>query len=52
VGVHQGSVLNPSPFIIVMGALSSSFKERLPCERLYADNLVLVALAELSVQAV
>ena len=43
VGVHQGSVLSPLLFIIVMQALSNNFKAGLPWELLYADDLILVA---------
>ena len=44
VGVHQGSVLSPLLFIIVMEALSRTFSDRgLPWELLYADDLVLLA---------
>ena len=43
VGVHQGSVLSPLLFIIVLEALSREFREGLPMELLYADDLVLVA---------
>ena len=43
VGVHQGSVLSPLLFIIVLEALS---REGLPMELLYADDLVLVAETE------
>jgi hypothetical protein len=46
VGVHQGSVLSPLLFIIVMEALSSQFKQGLPWELLYADDLVLLAESE------
>ena len=46
VGVHQGSVLSPLLFIIVLEALSREFKEGLPMELLYADDLVLVAETE------
>jgi hypothetical protein len=46
VGVHQGSVLSPLLFIIVMDALSSEFREGLPWELLYADDLVLIAEGE------
>ena len=42
VGVHQGSVLNPLLFIIVMEAVTHSVREGLPWEMLYADDLVLV----------
>ena len=43
IGVHQGSVLSPLLFIIVLEALSREFKEGLPMELLYADALVLIA---------
>ena len=46
VGVHQGSVLSPLLFIIVMQALSNNFKAGLPWELLYADDLILVAESE------
>lgn len=46
VGVHQGSVLSPLLFIIVMQALSDKFKEGLPWELLYADDLSLIAESE------
>ena len=43
VGVHQGSVLSPLLFIIVMEALSKDLRKGLPWELLYADDLVLIA---------
>ena len=43
VGVHQGSVLSPLLFIIVMEALSEEFRVGLPWELLYADDLALTA---------
>jgi hypothetical protein len=43
VGVHQGSVLSPLLFIIVLEALSREFRVGLPMELLYADDLVLIA---------
>ena len=46
VGVHLGSVLSPLLFIIVLEALSREFREGLPMELLYADDLVLVAETE------
>ena len=46
VGVHQGSVLSPLLFIIVMEALSRTFREGLPMELLYADDLILMADSE------
>ena len=38
VGVHQGSVLSPLLFIIVMEALSQEFRTGCPWELLYADD--------------
>ena len=46
VGVHQGSVLSPLLFIIVMEALSNEFRVGLPWELLYADDLCLLAETE------
>ena len=43
VGVHQGSVLSPLLFIIVLEALSLEFKVGCPWELLYADDLVIIA---------
>ena len=43
VGVHQGSVLSPLLFIIVLEALSREFSTGLPWELLYVDDLVLIA---------
>ena len=43
VGVHQGSVLSPLLFIIVMEALSREFRVSCPWELLYADDLVISA---------
>ena len=45
-GVHQGSVLSPLLFIIVLEALYREFREGLPMELLYADDLVLMADSE------
>ena len=42
-GVHQGYVISPLLFIIVLEALSRVFRTSCPCELLYADNLVLLA---------
>src|SRR6266516_2605605 len=42
VGVHQGSVLSPILFNIVMQAIADNFKKGLPWEPLYADDLVLL----------
>jgi hypothetical protein len=46
VGVHQGSVLSPLLFIIVMQAVSKHVSTGLPWELLYADDLVLMAESE------
>ena len=43
VGVHEGTVLSPLLFIIVMEALSREFRNGCPWELLYADDLVLTA---------
>ena len=43
VGVHQGSVLSPLLFIIVLEALSRSFCVGCPLELLYADDLAIIA---------
>ena len=43
VGVHQGSVLSPILFNIVMQAIAENVKNGLPWELLYADDLVLMA---------
>ena len=46
VGLHQGSVLSPLFFIIVLEALSKEFSAWLPWELLYADDLCLIAETE------
>ena len=43
VGVHQGSILSPLLFIIVLEALSREFRDGVPLEDLYADDLVIIA---------
>ena len=43
VGVHQGSVLSPLLFIIVLQAITEEFKTGCPWELLYADDLVLIS---------
>ena len=43
VGVHQGSVLSPLLFIIVLEALSREFRCGVPWEDLFADDLVIIA---------
>lgn len=46
VGVHQGSVLSPLLFVIVLEELSKTFRVGLPWELLYADDLALIAESE------
>ena len=43
VGLHQGSVLSPLLFIIVLEASSREFRTGCSWELLYADDLVIVA---------
>ena len=43
VGVHQGSVLSPLLFIIVLEALSREFRSGVPWEDPYANDLVIIA---------
>ena len=43
VGVHQGSVLSPMLFIILLEALSGEFRTGYPWELLYADDLMISA---------
>ena len=43
VDVHQGSVLSPLLFIIVLEALSREFRAGVPWDDLYADDLVIIA---------
>ena len=43
VGVHQGSVLSPLLFIIVLDALSRDFRVGVPLELFFADDLVITA---------
>ena len=43
VGVHQGSVLSPLLFIMVLEALSQEFRSGVPWEDLCADDLVIIA---------
>ena len=42
VGIHQGSVLSPLLFIIVLEALSREFRSGVPWEDLYANDLVII----------
>ena len=43
VGVHQGSVLSPLLFILVLEALLPQFRTGVPCELLYAYDLAVMA---------
>ena len=43
VGVHQGLVLSPLLFIIVLEALSSELCSGVPWEDLFANDLVIIA---------
>ena len=43
VGIHQGFVLSPLLFIIVLEGLSREFRTGCPWELLYADNLMISA---------
>ena len=45
-GVHQGSVLSPLLFIIVLEALSREFRSGVPWEDLYADDLIITESLE------
>merc|ERR1712074_475037 len=44
--VHQGSVLSPLLFILVLEALARGFHTDKPWELLYADDLVIIASSE------
>jgi hypothetical protein len=50
VGLHQGSVLSPLLFIIVMDVVAREVRGGLPFELLYADDLVLTAESETELQ--
>ena len=41
-GVHQGSVLSPLLFVILMEALSQNYRCGCPWEPLYAHDLVIM----------
>ena len=43
VEVHQGSILSPLLFIIVLEALSREFRVGVPWEDLYVNDLVIIA---------
>jgi len=46
VGMHQGSVLSPLLFVIVMESISREFRVALPWELLYADDLAVITETE------
>jgi len=46
VGLHQGAVLSPLLFVIVMEIISRELRAGLPLELLYADDLILMAESE------
>ena len=48
VGLHQGSVLSPLLYVIVMEMISRVLRAGLPLELLYADDLILMAESEKS----
>ncbi|XP_047499240.1 uncharacterized protein LOC125045797 [Penaeus chinensis] len=50
IGLHQGSVLSPFPFIMVLDVISENFHTGLPWELLFADDLVVVADSEEELQ--
>ena len=50
VGLHQGSVLSPLLFVIVMEMISGDLQAGLPLELLYADDLILIAESEESLR--
>ena len=50
VGSHQGSVLSPILFVIVMEMISIELRAGLPLESLYADDLILMAESEESLR--
>jgi len=50
VGLHQGSVLSPLLFVIVMEMISRQLRAGLPLELLYADDLILMAEIEESLR--
>ena len=52
VGLHQGSVLSPVLFVIVMKIISREVRAGLPLELLYADDLILMAENEESLHKI
>ena len=49
-GVHQGSVLSPLLFIMVLEVLSREFKSGLPWKMLCTDDLVIIAESLLEIE--
>ena len=43
IGLHQGSVLSPLLFAVIMDVVSSEARNGLPSELLYADDLLFMA---------
>jgi len=52
VGVHQGSVLRPLLFIIVMDELTKEIRKGVPRELMFVDDLALTEESELEVMRV
>jgi len=50
VGLHQGSALSPFLFVVVLDTISAYFRESLPWELLFADDLVVMAESEEELQ--
>jgi len=50
VGLHQGSVLSPLLYVVVMKMISRELRAGLPLELLYADDLILMAENEESLR--
>ena len=46
VGLHQGSILSPFLFVVVLDVISKEFRCGLPCELLFADDLAVVTDAK------
>ena len=50
VGLHQGSILSPLLFVIVMEMICRELRAGLPLELLYADDLIFMAESEESLR--
>ena len=50
IGLHQGSVLSPLLFVIVMEMFSRELRAGVPLKLLYADDLILMAESEESLR--